>query len=101
MVGTRTYVDPLPRGTGFTKCPLEGAGLQPVTEEAVWRKPSVRRKGGTGQSGWQSPEGRDSTTAGTGRAPRGGWGRPFAKYNAPVLNINPRERPSWRASVFA
>lgn len=97
--GTHAHIH-TPTPTGNQSCPLQkscpaawlrrdtrgpitipaiegGAGLQaPI--KAARRKPSVRRKGGTGQRGGQSPARRGSRAADAGRAPRG-MGSPVCK----------------------
>lgn len=80
-----------PGATGSRPCP---APLAPTRPGHAWglKQRGKERKEAPAEPG----EARLRIQAG-----RGGWERPLAGHNAPVLNINPRERPGRRASVFA
>lgn len=80
-----------PGATGSRPCP---APLAPTRPGHAWglKQRGKERKEAPAEPG----EARLRIQGG-----RGGWERPLAGHNAPVLNINPRERPGRRASVFA
>lgn len=113
-----------PVPTGNRSCPAPLAKSRPVGQLRTDTRgsstlPAVRGKGGCSQALKQRREkpwcekkegpGRAANRAQRDAAPhprtrggrRGGWDHAFAKHNAPVLNINPREKPGRRASVFA